>query len=336
MRILFMGTDKFAVPVLKAVINSEVELVGVITQPDRPKGRRLKNIPSPVKEVVLRNGLPLYQPKRVREREFIEEVLKGLNLDLIIVVAFGQILSKAILDLPPRGCINLHPSLLPKFRGAAPIQRAIMNGEKETGVTVMFMDEGEDTGDIILQAKMEINMSDSAELLSQKLADLAADLIQETLRLAQDGALPRLPQDHSKASHAPKLRKEDGLINWGNSALEIHNLIRGTIPWPGAYTTFGESMQLKIWESRPQWRHGDAATQRHGDSPRRPLAPSPRRSLRPGTITEILPDGGIVVATGDMGLIITTVQPANKSRMSAKDFTNGYRATVGDGFIPSR
>ena len=312
MRVIFMGTDNFAAPVLKTVIDSEVELACVITQPDRPRGRKLKVVYSPVKEVALENNLPLYQPERVREKEFVEKVLKGLNPDLIVVVAFGQILPRSILDLPPYGCINIHPSLLPKFRGAAPIQRAIMNGEKETGVTIMFMGEGEDTGDIILQEKMAIEISDSAETLSQKLAELSAGLIRKTLHLASGGILPRQSQDHSQASHAPKLRKEDGAINWKKSALEIHNLIRGIIPWPGAYTTFGESTRLKIWESLPL---------------------ESTYSSPPGVIVDIFPDSGIVVATGDKGLLIATVQPPNKSRISARDFVNGYRVKAGDSFL---
>jgi len=332
MRTIFMGTDIFAVPALKAVIYSDVELLCVITQPDRPRGRGLKTGLSPVKEIALENNLPLYQPKRVRDREFIDEVLKPLVPDVFVVVAFGQILPKEVLELPhlgaqasclhhlgaqasclhhPVGCINLHPSLLPKLRGAAPIQHAIINGEKETGATVMFMDEGEDTGDIILQDRMEIDVSDTAEILSQKLAELGARLIQRVLQLAQSGSLPRHPQDNGKATHAPKLKKEDGLIDWNRSALEIHNLIRGTIPWPGAYTTFRETMQLKIWGSQPL---GESVFG------------------TPGTITDVLPDQGIVVATGDMGLVITTVQPANKSRIAARDFANGYRAKAGDVF----
>ena len=306
-----MGTDIFAVPTLKAVIDSDIELLCVITQPDRRRGRGLKTGFSPVKEIALENNLPLYQPKRVRDREFIDEVLKPLAPDALVVVAFGQILPKEVLDLPPIGCINLHPSLLPKLRGAAPIQRAIINGEVETGATVMFMDEGEDTGDVILQDRMEIEVSDTAELLSQKLAELGARLIQRVLGLAQSGTLPRHHQDDSKATHAPKLKKEDGLIDWNKSALEIHNLIRGTIPWPGAYTTFRETMQLKIWGSQPLGE---------------------RVSGAPCTITDVLPDQGIVVATGDMGLVIATVQPANKSRMAARDFANGYRVKAGDVF----
>lgn len=308
-----MGTDRFAVPTLKAIIDSDVELLCVITQPDRPRGRKLKLVPSPVKEIALENNLPLHQPERVRKKEFVDGVLRTLAPDLIVVVAFGQILPEAILNLPPLGCINVHPSLLPKYRGAAPIQRAIMNGEKETGLTVMFMGEGEDTGDIILQEKMEIDISHTAELLWQKLSELGARLVLETLKLARSGPIPRQAQDHSKASHAPKLEKEDGLIDWRKSSFEIHNLIRGTAPWPGAYTTFGDAARLKIWESS--------------------LLESPAAFASPGIIIDILPDAGIVVATGDTGLLITTVQPANKSKMAARDFANGYRLKVGDTFL---
>ena len=313
MRIIFMGTSQFAVPTLKAIINSDVELLCAITQPDRPSGRKLKTIPSPVKEVALESNVPLHQPERVRKREFIEEVLKPLSPDLIVVVAFGQILPEAILSLPPLGCVNVHPSLLPRYRGAAPIQRAIMNGEKETGVTVMFMDEGEDTGDVILQEKMEIDISDTAERLSQRLAELGAQLVRKALKIAEDGPLPRQVQDHSKVSYAPRLSREDGLIDWKKSAFEIHNLIRGTIPWPGAYTTFGEAVRLKIWESR--------------------LLESPQPSAPPGTIIDVLSDEGVVVSTGDAGLLITTVQPANKSKMAASAFVNGYRLKTGDIFL---
>ena len=311
MRTIFMGTSGFATPTLRAVIDSDVELLCAITQPDRPSGRKLKTVPSPVKEAALESNLPLHQPERVRERVFMEKVLKPLAPDIVVVVAFGQILPKAILDLPPLGCINLHPSLLPKYRGAAPIQRAIMNGEEETGVTVMFMDEEEDTGDIILQEKAAIDISDSSELLSQKLAELGAQLIKKALNLAKSGALPRQVQDDSKASYAPRLSKEDGLINWRKSSLEIHNLVRGTIPWPGAYTTFGDSVRLKIWESK--------------------ILESPQSCAPPGTIIDVLPEG-IVVAAGDAGLLITAVQPANKAKMAVSAFVNGYRLGPGDIF----
>ena len=327
MRVIFMGTDKFAVPTLEALINSEVELLSVITQPDRPKGRSLKLAFSPVKEVAMEYHLTLHQPNKVREREFIDQVLKPLKPDVTIVAAFGQILPKTILDLPLYGCINIHPSLLPKLRGAAPIQRAIMEGEKETGVTIMFMDEGEDTGDVILQEKMQIDTSDTAETLSQKLAHLSARLIQKTLRLAQNGTIPRHPQDHSKASYAPKLRKEDGLIDWTKSALEIHNLIRGTIPWPGAYTTFKGAIQAKIWGS--QLLDSD---ENHITTKLFAQDFCLKKLDRPGTIVNVLSDKGIVVTTGDNDLAITTIQPASKSKMTAREFVNGYRIESGDTF----
>lgn len=312
MRIIFMGTDKFAVSPLEAIIKSDFDLACVITQPDRPKGRGLKTIPSPVKEVALRNNLPVCQPEKVREKTFVKEVLEKIAPEVIVVTAFGQILPKTILELPPLGCINIHPSLLPKYRGAAPIQRAIMNGEMETGVTVMFMDEGEDTGDIILQRKMAIDMADSAETLSQKLSEFGSSMLLEVLKLAQIGKIPRQPQDHSKASHAPKLSKEEGLINWEKSALDIHNLIRGTVPWPGAYTFINQGIQLKIWESKP--------------------IESSKVNAMPGSVIDVVSDTGIVVGTGNGSLIISIVQPDSKSRMSARDFANGYRIKIGDKF----
>jgi len=311
LRVIFMGTDKFAVSPLRAIINSNIDLLCIITQPDRPRGRGLKDVPPPLKELALIKGLAVFQPEKVRDKGFVQEVLKKMEPDLIIIAAYGQILPKSILDLPRIGCINLHPSLLPKYRGAAPIQRAIINGEKETGVTVMFMDEGEDTGDIILQENMPIEIVDTSETLSQKLSDFAAQLILKTLELAKKDKLPRQHQDHTKATHAQKLTKEEGLIAWEKTAFEIHNLIRGTIPWPGAYTSFNENIQLKIWESLP--------------------IEYTKSQLAPGNIVGIQ-EKGVVVNTGDGSLLIKVVQPANKSKMSARDFANGYRLKIGDRF----
>ena len=182
MRVIFMGTDKFAVPALEAVVKSRVDLICVITQPDQPKGRGLKLSPSPVKESALKNNIHIYQPDKVRDKTFVEKIRNEFKPNLIIVVAFGQILPKSILDIPEYGCLNFHPSLLPKYRGASPIQRAIINGENETGVTLMFMDEGEDTGDIIYQEHAEIEISDTTEILSEKLADIADQMLLRILR----------------------------------------------------------------------------------------------------------------------------------------------------------
>jgi len=319
MRVVFMGTDKFAVPSLEAVIESRVDLITVVTQPDQPKGRGLKLSFSPVKECALRYNIPISQPEKVRDKNFVEKIRDEFKPDLIIVSAYGQILPKSILDIPKFGCINVHPSLLPKYRGASPIQRAVMNGETETGVTLMFMDEGEDTGDIIFQECVPIGITETSETLSEKLAKIAGQMLLRILK-KEDGSivesleLPRHPQDHSQATYAPKLSKEDGLIDWNKSAYEIHNIIRGTVPWPCAYTEFnsvsGKKM-LKIWDSNlHDLPEGTDAT--------------------PGTIVGIAKESGIVVATGNGGLIINTVQPSDKSKMKAKDFINGYRIKIGD------
>lgn len=319
-----MGTDTFAVPALKAVIESGIELVCVTTQPDQPKGRGLKLSPPPVKEFAFEHNISVCQPERVRNTEFVEKTRQEFKPDLIIVVAFGQILPKVILDLPKYGCINIHPSLLPKYRGASPIQRAIINGEKETGVTLMLMDEGEDTGDIIYQQKVNIEISDTSLSMSEKLSEIAAEMLLKILKkddgtTAESLNFPHQPQDHSKATYAPKLTKEDGQIDWNKKSFEIHNLIRGTIPWPGAYTTIksndsDESKILRIWDSK--------------------LLDSDYidKKAIPRTIVDITKDSGIVIATGDNGLIINTVQPPNKQKMKAKDFINGYRLKVGDLF----
>jgi len=310
MRIVFMGTDRFAVPSLKMLSDSKFDIACVITQPDHPKGRGLKLAFSPVKEAALNMGLIVYQPQKIRDIEFVAKLQNDISPDLIIVSAFGQILSKALLDMPVYGCINLHPSLLPKYRGAAPIQRAIMNGESETGVTIMFMDEGEDTGDIIVQESIEIRSGDNAESLSAKLADLSAKMLFDLLNRGSLETLPRQAQDPDKVIYAPKLSKDEGLIDWSKSSLEIHNLIRGTLPWPGAYIDFDDKM-LKIWESK---------------------LPDKKENIiaNAGTIIKIIPDSGIMVATGDGAIIITVVQPTNKSKMKAKDFVNGYRLKPGD------
>jgi methionyl-tRNA formyltransferase len=322
MRVVFMGTDSFSLPSLKAVIESGVDLLCVVTQPDQPKGRGLKLTPPPVKEFALEHNISIYQPEKVRDKEFVEKIKNEFRPDLIVVVAFGQILPKVILDIPKYGCINIHPSLLPKYRGAAPIQRAIINGEEETGVTLMFVDEGEDTGDIIHQERVKIDIYDTSLSLFDKLANVGAKMLSKIL-VNNDGTpietldLPRYPQDNLQATHAPKLAKEDGLINWNKSALEIHNLIRGTIPWPGAYTNIilnDSETAIKIWDSRLS-------------------SESDHTKADSGTIVGITSDSGIIVTTNDINLIINTIQPPNKPKMKAKDFMNGYRLKVGDKFI---
>jgi methionyl-tRNA formyltransferase len=248
MRIIFMGTPEFAVPSLRTLIESEEEVVAVVCQPDKPKGRGLEVIPPPTKVLAEKHSIPVLQPQKIRTDEFFNNI-KNLNPDLICVTAYGKILPKNILDLPPYGCINVHASLLPKYRGAAPINWAIMRGEKATGITTMKMDEGMDTGDMLLRREMPIDDEDTGETLSEKLSEMGGEVLIETIKLFKEGRLDPIPQDHSQATYAPMLKKEDGNIDWEKSAEEIKNLVRGALPWPGACTSL-ERKLLKIYKAR--------------------------------------------------------------------------------------
>ncbi len=274
-----MGTAELACPSLQAVAN---RVVAVVTQPDRPKGRHLAISPPPVKIVAQKLGLPVMQPVKVRD---IIEDIRALRPDLIVVVAYGQILPKAILEIPPRGCINVHASLLPRWRGASPIQHAILAGDRQTGVTTMFMNERMDAGDIILQRAEPIRPNDTAGSLHDRLAALGAELLVETL--ASD--FPRRPQDESQATYARKLTKEDGRIDWTKPATEIERQIRAMNPWPGAFTTLGQT-PVKIWKAE--------------------LAPAPGPGVYP---------------TGDGFLRILELQPAGGKPMSFEAFARGHR-----------
>jgi methionyl-tRNA formyltransferase len=247
LKIVFMGTPGFAVPSLNALIESEDEVVGVVTKTDKPQGRGQRIESPPIKILSQQYGIPILQPEKLKTEEFFNE-LKSFNPDLICVTAYGKILPKNILELPPRGGINVHASLLPKYRGAAPINWAIINGEKNTGITTMLMDEGMDTGDILLQHEIPIDEEDTGETLSEKLSHIGAELLIQTIKLLKENKLSPIPQDHSKATYASMLKKEDGLIDWSKSAQEIRNSIRGTLPWPGAYT-FLEGKNLKIYRA---------------------------------------------------------------------------------------
>ncbi len=301
MRIAFMGTAELAGPCLETVAKMPGhEVVAVVTQPDRPKGRDLKPAPAPVKVVAERLGLPTQQPLKIRESGAVE-ALRATRPDLIIVVAYGQILPKSALDIPRFGCVNVHTSLLPRWRGAAPIQYAILHGDRETGVTTMFMDERMDTGDIILQRAQLIHADDTSATLHNRLAKLGADLLVETIALVDRGNAPRAKQDESRATYAKKLKKEDGRIDWTKPALEIERQIRAFDPWPSAYTHCGDLL-LKIWKAEVV----------------------EGVSGKPG---ELLP--GFVVVTGQGGLRILELQPANGKRMSFDDFLRGHALGVG-------
>ncbi len=247
MRIVFMGTPGFAVPSLKALIESEDEVAALVAQPDKPKGRGLKASPPPTKIIAEEHGIPVLQPSKIRTEEFLNE-LGNISPDLICVAAYGKILPKTILDLPRFGCINVHASLLPKYRGAAPINWAIARGETVTGITIMQMDEGMDTGDILLRREVPIDPDDTGETLSGKLSVIGARLLIETIAELKKGTLRPVKQDDSLATYAPMLKKEDGRIDWMRPAEEIRSLIRGMLPWPGAYTYLRGKL-LKIYRA---------------------------------------------------------------------------------------
>lgn len=308
MRILFMGTSEFAVPALKELIIHKFELIGVVTQPDRPSGRGKRLSPPPVKVIAAEHQLPIYQPEKVREPAFVS-TLERLAPDVTIVAAFGQLLPQTVLDIPPCGTINLHPSLLPKYRGAAPIQWTLINGETETGVTLMRLDAGEDTGDIISAVHIPIRDEDTAFTLTEQLAQLGAKQLVELLsEMSGDTPPPATPQNDAEATHAPRLTKEIGDINWHQPATTIHNLVRGTAIWPGAYTFFRDNLRLKIISCQPL--------------PQTLNAP-------PGTL-EIVKKRKLLVATSEGTLQLLKIQPATKKAMEAADFINGYQVQTGD------
>lgn len=309
MRAVFLGTPEFAVPTLRA-LTSEHEVIAVFTQPDRPKGRGGQLAESPVKAAASAFKIPLYQPERIRRPESIE-LIKSFDPEIMIVVGYGQIIPQSIIDLPRHGILNVHASLLPKYRGAAPIQWAIANGEAETGVTIMQIDAGLDTGDMLLKAKTEIGADETAPELSSRLAPLGAELLLDALRLIAQGKAQREKQNDTEATIAPLLKKEDGLIRWAAPARAIYNRLRAFTPWPGAYTSFRNG-QMSILAARPC------------ESP---------QAVAPGAIaTE---KRRLFAGCGEnTTLELLQVQLAGKKPMSAEAFLNGYRPieneTLGD------
>jgi len=305
LNLVFCGTPQFAVPTLEKLVDAGFALRLVLTQPDRPKGRGLELVPSPVKQSAEKLGLPIYQPEKIKQNEELRGRLEALSPDAIIVVGYGRIIPSWMLQLPKFGNINLHASLLPKYRGAAPIQWAIANGEKVTGVTTMRIDEGLDTGDILLQQELAIAEEDTSEMFAPRLAAIGAELMVETLRRLQSGTITARPQDHAYASLAPILKKEDGRINFRQTAQEIYNRIRGFQPWPGAFTLFRGKI-LNIAAARP-------------DSEQVPQA-------------QLLAKGAqVFVGCGrNTSLEILELQPEGKKRMPARDFIQGYRPQTGE------
>ena len=308
MRIVFMGTPDFAVPTLETLIQSEHEVVGVVTQPDRPKGRSGKLQFSPVKEAAVEAQIPVFQPERIKDGTFYP-VLQELNPDVIIVVAFGQILPKEILELPKYGCMNVHASLLPKLRGAAPIQWAVIDGEKETGVTTMMMDVGLDTGDILETKVIPLDPKETSGSLFEKLSEAGGPLILSTLEKLEKGTITRTPQGESGTSYAKMLTKTLGDINWTMSATAIERLIRGLNPWPSAYT-FYNGKTLKIWDADV-------------------LEEAVPTDAVPGQVLQA-DKHGFTVAAGEGILKINELQLEGKKRMAADALLRGFTITPGE------
>jgi methionyl-tRNA formyltransferase len=310
LRILFMGTPDFAVPTLEALIQGPDEIIAVVTQPDRPKGRGRKLVPPPIKVLAEKYGIDLYQPKAIRSAEFIT-TLKSYDPDLIVVAAYGKILPETIIELPRHGCINVHGSLLPRHRGAAPIQWSIIKGDAEVGVTIMQMDKGMDTGNILMKASITPDPDETSGTLFPKIARLGSHTLMDTLDMLAQGGLAMIDQDEKQATSAPMLRKEDGLIDWSRSAREIHCLIRGLDPWPTAFSYLdGRKFQL----FGPEVVH-QASTR------------------KPGTLLRADREG-LLIAAGDACLLIKFIKMEGKRRMAVADFLNGWPLEPGSVFGP--
>jgi methionyl-tRNA formyltransferase len=308
MRVIFMGTAPFACPTLQRLLSSTHQVALVVTQPDRPRGRGQRPAASAVKELALVSHCPLMQPARLRPPAVVE-ALAAFQPDVIVVVAYGNILPATVLQLPPYGCINVHASLLPKYRGAAPINWTLIHGETVTGCTIIQMDEHIDTGPILWQTACAVAPEDDAVRLGARLAELGATGLLEVLSALEQGTLTAQPQPEVGASYAPKLSRDLGRLDWQQPAPTLHDLIRGLVPWPGATTRFRE-LEVKIWRSAVS------------DVP---------PTQAPGTITTITPES-IGVACGTQQLLVHELQPANRRRMAAKDFVQGYRLQQGQRF----
>lgn len=306
MKIVFMGTPDIAVGCLQKIIDEKHDILGVVTQPDKPVGRGKKMGMPPVKELALKYDIPVYQPIKARDEEFVQ-ILKDLNPDLIVVVAFGQILPKAILDIPKFGCVNVHVSLLPKYRGAAPINWVIINGEDKTGVTTMYMDEGLDTGDMILTSEFDLNDEITAGELHDIMKEEGAKVLKETIDLIAKGEAPRIPQNHEEFTYAPMMNKTLGHIDFSKPAKEIHNLVRGVNPWPSAYTTY-KDQTMKVWKTKVLDETSDK---------------------NPGTILKVDKEG-IRVSTNDNVLLIKEIQMPGKKRVLVEEYIKGNSIEINE------
>ncbi|MEY4480738.1 MAG: methionyl-tRNA formyltransferase [Bacillota bacterium] len=311
-RVLFMGTPDFSVASLETLLtDARIEVIGVVTQPDRPKGRKMVLTPPPVKAAAVAHGIPVYQPDKLRAAESVEQLV-ALQPDLIVTAAYGQILPLSILELPRLGCINVHASLLPEYRGGAPIHRSIIDGKLETGVTIMYMAEGLDTGDMISKVVVPITATDNTGTLHDKLSVAGATLLHETLASLISGTVQAIPQDNDLATYAPNISRSDERIDWSKSSEALYNQVRGLNPWPVAFTTWQDA-NFKVWEAQV----GSISEYSNID-----------QDALPGTVVA-MDASGVHVRTGNGLLILTEVQPAGKKRMAASEFVRGNTMRTG-------
>lgn len=310
MRVVFMGTPQFAVPTLEKLYQSGHDVLAVITKPDQKSGRGQKITFPPVKELALTMGTEVLQPQKVKGNDKLYQALKDMEPDVFVVVAYGKILPKNLLEIPRYGSINIHGSLLPKYRGSAPIHWALAHGEEYTGVTTMLMDEGMDTGDMLLKKEIKIEQEDNVDTLHKKLSMLGADLLIETLEGLKNSTITPVKQNNIDATYAPMVTKQMGIIDWTLTTVEIHNKIKGFNPWPGAFTLIGQD-RIKVLESE--------------------IYSQDISSEKNGTILDIV-KAGIVVKTVDGAILIKKVQPPNKGKMDAISYVNGYKVKKGQRF----
>ncbi|MFA9557404.1 methionyl-tRNA formyltransferase [Evansella sp. AB-rgal1] len=300
MKVVFMGTPDFAVPILERLVEENYDVQLVVTQPDRPKGRKQQLTPPPVKVAAEKNGIPVFQPEKIKNEEEWRKV-EEINPDIIITAAFGQILPKGLLDVPPLGCINVHASLLPKYRGGAPIHQAIIDGEKETGITIMYMVEKLDAGAILSQKAIPIENSDTTGTMHNKLSELGSELLLETLPELIEGSIVAEEQDEDGVTYAPNISKEQELIHWDKTSIDIFNQVRGLAPWPVAYTTM-EGQRMKIWATE---------------------IIEEKTNENPGTVIKIN-DDNVYIACGEGTVLkLLEIQPSGKKRLDMKTFFHG-------------
>ncbi len=306
MKIVFMGTPDFAVPSLDILVKSGYEVAAVVTQPDKPKGRGNKLTPPPVKEYALNNNIPVLQPEKVKTGTFAQQ-LREIAPDLLVTVAYGRILPQEVLDIPPYGCVNVHGSLLPKYRGAAPIQWSVINGDSITGITTMYTDIGMDTGDMLLKREVEIGINETAGELHDKLSIIGAEVLLETLKELEKRTLVRIPQPADEATYVTMISKETGRIDWSKTMEQIHNLVRGTDPWPGAYT-FYKGERMRVWKTEYS---------------------NIEKASKPGEIIEVKKEG-ILVGTGKGNIMLKEIQFDSGKRLKVEQYLAGHSIDKGE------